>query len=77
MDTARHSLNAALISLESTAATARSGFACMFSSSDEYEHALISQRRAQGRYQKPASPLPMLMCICCVAAIVAVALWLE
>ncbi len=47
---ARH---AALLALEAAAATARSGFACMFSTSDEYETALISERRAQGRYARP------------------------
>jgi hypothetical protein len=38
------------LSLEAAAVIARSGFACIFSCSDEYERALISQRRAQGRY---------------------------
>ncbi len=40
-------------SLEEIAASARNGFACMFSTSDEYEAALISERRAEGRYRKP------------------------
>ena len=40
----------ALTALETSVASARAGFACLFSSSDEYEHALISERRAQGRY---------------------------
>jgi hypothetical protein len=39
-----------LLSLEAATAVARSGFACIFSSSDEYERALITERRAQGRY---------------------------
>jgi hypothetical protein len=47
---ARHS---ALLALEAAAASARGGFACMFSSSDEYETALITERRAQGRYTQP------------------------
>jgi hypothetical protein len=47
---ARH---AALLALEAAAASARGGFACMFSSSDEYETALITERRAQGRYAPP------------------------
>ncbi len=42
--------HAALISLEAAAESARAGFACMFSTSDEYETALIRERRAQGRY---------------------------
>jgi hypothetical protein len=45
-----HRANAALMSLEAAAASARGGFACLFSTSDEYETALISERRAQGRY---------------------------
>jgi hypothetical protein len=68
MDTARSdSADAALISLETAAASARGGFACMFSSSDEYESALISERRAQGRYQKPRTNWPMIAFIgCCL-----------
>lgn len=38
------------MALEAEAASARGGFACMFSSSDEYENALITERRAQGQY---------------------------
>ena len=53
MNTARsHGANAALMSLEAAAASARGGFACMFSTSDEYETALITERRAQGRYAR-------------------------
>ena len=63
MDTAR--AHAALISLETAAASARSGFGCMFSSSDEYETALISERRAQGRYHKPRPSWPMMLFIGC------------
>jgi hypothetical protein len=36
--------------LDDAAQAARSGFACMFSTSDEYEAALIAERRAEGRY---------------------------
>jgi hypothetical protein len=42
-----------LVPLEEIAVSARNGFACMFSTSDEYEAALISERRAEGRYRKP------------------------
>jgi len=49
---------AALTSLEAAAASARSGFACMFSTSDEYETALIAERRAQGRYDHRRSRWP-------------------
>lgn len=52
------------VSLEMTAALARSGFACMFSTSDEYERALIAARRAEGRYDPP-SKLPTMLFIGC------------
>ena len=68
-----HRANAALMSLEAAAASARGGFACMFSTSDEYESALISERRAQGRYGAPRSRWPLAMfagCILVVAATV-------
>ena len=45
----------AMMSLEAAAATARAGFACLFSTADEYETALISERRAQGRYNRPSN----------------------
>jgi hypothetical protein len=53
--------NAALMSLEAAAASARGGFACVFSTSDEYETALITERRAQGRYHQPRSRWPLVM----------------
>jgi hypothetical protein len=61
MDSARsNSSNPALVALETAAASARSGFACMFSTSDEYETALIVERRAQGRYDRPRTNWPMI-----------------
>lgn len=52
----------ALMSLEAAAVSARGGFACMFSTSDEYETALITERRAQGRYAPPRRRLwPLVM----------------
>ena len=57
--------DAALMSLEADAMSARGGFACMFSSSDEYESALISERRAQGRYDQPRSRWPIVMFVGC------------
>ena len=58
MNTARsHGADPALMSLEAAAASARSGFACLFSTSDEYETALITERRAQGRYSDAEKPL--------------------
>ena len=62
MDSARsNSSNPALVALETAAASARSGFACMFSTSDEYETALITERRAQGRYAPPRSRWLLVM----------------
>jgi hypothetical protein len=57
--------NAALMSLEADAMSARGGFACIFSTSDEYENALISERRAQGRYDQPRSRWPIVMFVGC------------
>ena len=62
MDTIRSpNSQAALMSLEAAAVSARGGFACLFSSSDEYETALITERRAQGRYATPHSRWPLVM----------------
>jgi hypothetical protein len=41
----------------------------MFSSSDEYESALISERRAQGRYQPSRSYWPIVMFAGCSLAV--------
>ena len=57
----RRNPQADLISLEVAKASARGGFACVFSNSQEYESALIDQRRAQGRYGQPLSPWPLIM----------------
>ena len=57
--------HAALMSLEADAMSARGGFACMFSTSDEYENALISERRAQGRYDQPRNRWPIVMFVGC------------
>ncbi|KAA0076068.1 hypothetical protein CIW50_07335 [Tardiphaga sp. P9-11] len=62
--------NTALMSLEAAAASARAGFGCMFSSSAEYETALITERRAQGRYGAQRSKLPVIAFIgCCVMVV--------
>jgi hypothetical protein len=68
---------AALISLEAAAASARGGFACMFSTSDEYETALITERRAQGRYHRPRNGWPAVMFVGCALAVAATALLLH
>jgi hypothetical protein len=58
--------HATLISLEAAAASARGGFACVFSTSDEYETALITERRAQGRYAASRGHWPKVMFAGCV-----------
>ena len=69
--------HAALMSLEAAAVSARGGFACMFSTSDEYETALITERRAQGRYGQPRSRWPLLMFAACVLMVAGTALLLN
>jgi hypothetical protein len=61
------------ISLDEIAVSARAGFACMFSTSDEYEAALISKRRAEGRYRKPNAWLAIAF-LSCVLAVAGLAL---
>jgi hypothetical protein len=56
---------AALMSLEAAAVSARGGFACMFSSSEEFETALVSERRAQGRYDQRRTRWPAILFIGC------------
>jgi hypothetical protein len=68
---------AALSSLEAAATLARGGFACMFSTSDEYETALITQRRAQGRYDQPRSRWPALMFVGCALMVAGTVLLLN
>jgi hypothetical protein len=64
MDTiGRRNPQAALTSLEAAAVSARGGFACVFSTSEEYESALISERRAQGRYDRPPGRWPLVMLV--------------
>jgi len=63
--TRRHNAQAALMSLEALAASARGGFACMFSTSEEFETALISERRAQGRYDQRRALWPAILFIGC------------
>jgi hypothetical protein len=71
------SAHAALVSLEAAAASARGGFACMFSTSDEYEMALITERRAQGRYVRRRSRWPAVMLIGCALAMAGTVLLLN
>ena len=59
-----HDAHKDISALEAAAASARAGFACIFSTSDEYEDALIAERRAQGRYDSPADWQPMMLAGC-------------
>ena len=67
-------LGATLLALEDRAASARGGFGCLFSTSDEYETALIAERRAQGRYGQQRSSWPIIMFIGCALMIAATVL---
>ncbi len=71
-----HDSNTDLSALEATAATARAGFACMFSTSDEYESALIAARRAEGRYQAPFDwqPVALIGCVFILSGLLLMAL---
>ena len=78
MNTIRNqNAHAALMSLEAAAASARGGFACMFSTSDEYETALITERRAQGRYDRPRSRWPVVMFVGCTLMVAGTVLLLN
>ena len=59
----RKSTHTAHLSLEADETSARSGFACLFSTSDEYERAVIAERRAQGRYTCSRGPWPAVMVV--------------
>jgi len=73
----RQNPQAAITALEAAAMTARGGFACLFSSSDEYETALISERRAQGHYGRQASHWPTLMFVVGALAVAGTVLLLN
>jgi len=65
----RQNPQAALMSLEAAAASARGGFACLFSTADEYETAVITERRAQGRYTQSRSYWPLALFVGCALVI--------
>jgi hypothetical protein len=67
----RQNPQAALMSLEAHAASARGGFACLFSTADEYETALIAERRAQGRYTQSRSYWPIALFAGCALVVAA------
>ena len=68
---------AALSSLEAAAISARGGFACVFSTAEEYEAALISERRASGRYNARSNRWPAIMFIGCAMMVVGTVLLLK
>jgi hypothetical protein len=65
----RRNPQAALTSLEADATSARGGFACMFQTSEEYEQALITERRAQGRYDQGRGQWPAFLFVGCAIVI--------
>jgi len=65
------------MSLEAAATSARAGFACMFSNSDEYETALIAERRAQGRYGQPKRRWPVMLLLGAALMVVGTVLLLR
>jgi hypothetical protein len=71
----RRNSEAVLNSLEAAAISARGGFACMFSTAEEYEAALISERRALGRYSAGLGRWPAIMFLSCAMLVVGTA-WL-
>jgi hypothetical protein len=68
---------AALMSLEAAAVSARGGFACLFSTSDEYETALITERRAQGCYATTYTRWPLAMFVACALMVAGTVLFLN
>jgi hypothetical protein len=54
-----------LMSLEAAEASARGGFGCLFSTSEEFEMALITERRAQGRYVQRRMRWPAILFVGC------------
>ena len=63
--TRRRNSQATLMSLEAAENSARGGFGCMFSTSEEFEMALITERRAQGRYVQRRMRWPAILFIGC------------
>jgi hypothetical protein len=49
----------------------------MFSTSDEYENALISERRAQGHYGQPRRNWPVALFLGCTLAMAAAVILLR
>ncbi|HKS19380.1 MAG TPA: hypothetical protein VJS63_09255 [Bradyrhizobium sp.] len=73
----RYNPQTALMALQAAESSARGGFACLFSSSDEYETALISERRAQGRYGRQKRRWPTVMFVGCALIVAGTVLLLS
>jgi hypothetical protein len=73
----RQTPQAALMSLEAAASSARGGFACLFSTADEYETAVITERRAQGRYTQSRSYWPPALFVGCLLIVTGAVLLLA
>ena len=65
------------MSLEAAEDSARGGFACMFSTSEEFEMALITERRAQGRYDQRRTRWPAILFIGCAMMVAGVVMLLN
>jgi hypothetical protein len=68
--TPRRNPETVLSSLEAAAISARGGFACLFSTAEEYEAALISARRARGLYSAKVNRWPAIMFVGCAMIVV-------
>ena len=73
----RRNPQAALSSLEAAAVSARGGFACMFSTAEEFETAVIIERRAQGRYSLARGRWPMFMFLGCAIVVAGTVLFFS
>ena len=73
----RRNPQAALSSLEAAAISARGGFACMFSTAEEFETAVIIERRAQGRYSLTRGRWPIVMFLGCAIVVAGTVLFFS
>lgn len=66
-----------MASLEDMAMAARSGFACLFSTADEYEQAVIMRREADGHYRRAFQRWPVLLFVGCAMVVAGTVLLLR
>ena len=75
MDSPRNrNAQAVLMSLEAAEVSARGAFGCQFSTSEEFEMALITERRAQGRYVQRRTRWPAILFIGCALVVAGITL---